>query len=250
MRHQRWDLVTEAVAPIAPQSPLAAEAEWQTALGLAGALRFAEAQQAIRRAASLAAPPGQPAESTLVTLRRLQEANAEADRKPKDVAVQLAYGRALGDFGIMEPAYQQFHRARGLAPASAEPDYWIAYYLLRTGRARPAISTLERALKTDSTHHASRLMLAETLIEQDRWRDAIPHLERALGQDPRDARSAFNLACLLARDGRADDAVRALERAVGAGYDDWAHLASDPDLAPLASHPGYQALLRRRPPGR
>jgi hypothetical protein len=54
---------------------------------------------------------------------------------------------------------------------------------------------------------------------------------------------AYNLACSLARAGRADEAIDSLSRAILLGYDDLAHMESDPDLESLHEHPDFQALL-------
>ena len=249
VRHQRFEMVGAALAAIPRTSPFAAEAAWLEVIALAGELRFTAASAAARRAAALAVPRGSFAEAP-ATFDRLHAAQSVAESQPDDFAAQMAFGRQLGEFGLTEEAYRHLHRARLADSTSAEPDFWIATFLLRQGRLKPAAQTFERGLVTDPGHRASRVALAEVLIRLDRWREAIPQLERAVAEDPGDARSGYNLACLLARDGRSEEALRALRRALDAGYDDWDRLAEDADLAPLRDRPEFRALLARRPEGR
>ena len=249
VRYQRFDIVDATLAPIPRTSPFAAEAAWLEVAALAGGLRFSEAAAASRRAVELIVPQEAYGRAA-ATFDRLREAQRVADVRPNDAAAQLAYGRQLGEYGLHQEAYRHLHRARFADTTSAEPDYWIATFLMNQGNFRPAAQTLERALKTDPNHHPSRVALAEALIHLDRWKEAIPHLERAVAEDPKDARSAYNLACVLARDGKPDQALRMLQRAVDAGYANASHMAVDPDLATLRDRAEFQALLARMPGGR
>lgn len=60
---------------------------------------------------------------------------------------------------------------------------------------------------------------------------------------PDDFLARYNLACSLALAGRADEAIDSLSRAILLGYDDLAHMESDPDLESLHDNPDFQALL-------
>ena len=242
-------MVPGALAAIPRTSPPAAEAAWLEVAALAGELRFSEAAAAARRAAALAVPRASYVAAP-VTLERLRAAHATAEAQPDDLAAQLAFGRQLGEFGLMDEAYRRLHRARAADSTSAEPDYWIATFLMRQGRLKPAAQTLERALATDPSYRPARVALAEVLVRLDRAPEAIPHLERAVAEDPADGRSAYNLGCLLAREGRSADALRALRAALDAGYAGWDRVATDPDLDPLRELPEFQALLARRPAAR
>ena len=69
-------------------------------------------------------------------------------------------------------------------------------------------------------------------------------LDRRLVQVlPDDFLARYNLACSLARAGRPDEAIDSLTRAILLGYDDLAHLETDPDLESLHGHPDFQELL-------
>ena len=85
--------------------------------------------------------------------------------------------------------------------------------------------------------------LADVLLQMGRTRDVIPLDQRLIELRPTDPDARYNLACSLARTGRNDEAVDALSRAILLGYDDLAHMESDPDLEGLRDHPDYRALL-------
>jgi tetratricopeptide (TPR) repeat protein len=244
LRYERYDVVGPALDVIAPDSPLAALAAWRKALALAGRREFPAAVGEVRRASTLAVlnPSGFELEGKLIALESLNDAVKRDDR---DTAARLAYGKALGDLGLYDAAYEQLHAARALLPHSAEPDYQLALLLLAQGRPQHAAPTLRRALEHDSTHVPSRLALADALLQLGQRKEARTQLERALRDGPGDARAEFNLACLRAGDGEKDGAFAALERAVDLGYDDLERLEGDPDLDPLRGDPRYSAAVRR-----
>jgi tetratricopeptide (TPR) repeat protein len=248
MRFERYEMVRGAVAAIPRESPLAADAAWRIALAAAAKLDFAAAHQAFTEAATLSVPAAWS--GVAASMPRLAAAAATVDREPRNVDAKIAYGQALAEFGAMDQAYGQLNQSRFLDTTRVEADYWIAFYLMRDGRALHATRALERALARDPGHRPSRILMAEALASGDDWRKAIPHFERALEQDPSDARSQYNLACLKARAGEVEAAIAALERALAAGYDDWAQIETDPDLEPVRTHPGFARLRERRPGSR
>jgi len=243
IRFQRQELIGAVLAVIPPGSPLAALAAWRSVYALAGQLDFPAAVGEVRRAAALAVidSSGLGLEPRLIALESLRDGVKRDDR---NVAARLSYGRALGEMGLYNAAYEQFHAARSLAPHTAEPDYRLALLLLEQNRPQHAVPTLRRALEHDSTHVPSRLALADALMDLGQRKDARVELERALRQAPGDAREQFNLACLRATDGEAAAALDALERAVSLGYADLARIEGDPDLASLRGEPRYLALAQ------
>jgi len=80
----------------------------------------------------------------------------------------------------------------------------------------------------------SRKGLADRAVELD---------SRLAARLPHDFLARYNLACSLARAGQSDEAIDSLSRAILLGYDDLAHMESDPDLESLKDHPDFQALL-------
>lgn len=72
---------------------------------------------------------------------------------------------------------------------------------------------------------------------------AVAAAERALAADPDYCPARYNLACALARLGRAEEALAALAAAVALDADLREIAQDDPDLAALADHPGFRALV-------
>ena len=86
-------------------------------------------------------------------------------------------------------------------------------------------------------------VLAELVSKKGLFRRAVELDRRLVTLLPDDFLARYNLACSLARAGRRDEAIDSLSRAILLGYDDIAHMESDPDLESLRDHPDFQALL-------
>jgi tetratricopeptide (TPR) repeat protein len=86
-------------------------------------------------------------------------------------------------------------------------------------------------------------VLAELVSRKGLFNRAVELDRRLVELLPDDFLARYNLACSLARAGRADEAIDALSRAILLGYDDLAHMESDPDLESLRAHPDFLALL-------
>ena len=84
------------------------------------------------------------------------------------------------------------------------------------------------------------------LLQRERLDEAIEVLERAVSLDQTDAISAYNLACSYALAGEKSRSLRWLERALERGFDDYKHVAVDPDLVSLHDAPEFGRLLRSR----
>lgn len=97
----------------------------------------------------------------------------------------------------------------------------------------------------ETLHTQTSFYLARELLGQKRYRQAEAVLTVAVEiHDDRPA-SWYNLACASARAGHEKRAMEALERAVAAGFNDAAHLGSDPDLASLRGREDFRRLLAR-----
>ena len=86
-------------------------------------------------------------------------------------------------------------------------------------------------------------VLAELVSQKGLVTRAVELDSRLVAVLPNDFLARYNLACSLARAGRSDEAIDSLTRAILLGYDDIAHLESDPDLDSLRDHPDFQELL-------
>ncbi len=97
------------------------------------------------------------------------------------------------------------------------------------------------ARKTDSIEVLR--ILAELVSRKGNMGRAVELDGRIVKLLPDDFLARYNLACSLARAGRADEAIDSLSRAILLGYDDIAHMETDPDLESLHGNPDFQALL-------
>ncbi len=84
---------------------------------------------------------------------------------------------------------------------------------------------------------------ADALLREQQYEEAARHYLYTLQFDPGDARLIYNLACCYARLGKAALAMRYLRRALDGGFNAYDVLVSDPDLAPLRGHPGFDTLM-------
>jgi predicted Zn-dependent protease len=86
-------------------------------------------------------------------------------------------------------------------------------------------------------------VLAELVSRKGLVTRAVELDRRLVDLLPDDFLARYNLACSLARAGRPDEAIDSLSRAILLGYDDLAHMESDPDLESLRDHPDFRALV-------
>lgn len=145
--------------------------------------------------------------------------------------------------------------ARPLARAAARRNRLSA----AAGAGGPATPPLPDA---DTAKEAIDAGLA--LFQQGRYADALALFERAptlpgtgtkrfrdkpaAASDGERQAALFNAACAHARLGSADQGLAALAACLGAGYEDWATVEADADLAPLRADPRFQQLSARYKP--
>jgi hypothetical protein len=58
----------------------------------------------------------------------------------------------------------------------------------------------------------------------------------------------YNIACAYSQTGKIDDAIQALHIAFDAGFDNYATVRSDPDLAPLQNCPNFISMMDKLDP--
>jgi len=122
-------------------------------------------------------------------------------------------------------------------PAPMEP--WFG----SLGQLEFDIDFFERLLARKQDSIEVLRVLAELVSKQGLLERAVELDLKLVGLLPDDFLARYNLACSLARAGRPDEAIDSLSRAILLGYDDLAHMESDPDLESLRDHPDYRALL-------
>ncbi len=84
---------------------------------------------------------------------------------------------------------------------------------------------------------------AEESFNQRDFTKAAAIIESYLTHAPNDASMLYNLACARCRLNQMDAAADALHRAFRAGFDDFAHMRRDPDLAAMRDHPVYKKII-------
>ena len=105
------------------------------------------------------------------------------------------------------------------------------------------IDFFERLLARKADSVEVLRILAELVSKRGLVNRAVALDRRLVELLPDDFLARYNLACSLARAGQSDEAIDSLSRAILLGYDDLAHMESDPDLESLKDHPDFQALL-------
>ena len=100
------------------------------------------------------------------------------------------------------------------------------------------IDFFERLLSRRADSVEVLRILAELVSRKGLVQRAVDLDRRLVELLPDDFLARYNLACSLARAGCPDEAIDALSRAILLGYDDIAHMESDPDLESLRTpHP-------------
>jgi len=107
------------------------------------------------------------------------------------------------------------------------------------GRERAAV-TMDQAQRMRLHQQALQLLRAKAYDE------AIKVLAKILKVYPHDSTALYNTACAYALKGERDKAVEFLKRSVEEGFNDFDHIARDPDLDPIRDHPGYKDLMAKK----
>lgn len=112
--------------------------------------------------------------------------------------------------------------------------------------ARPAGPTSRPVF--DLAQQRLRLLTSRGIrqLEAHDFKEARRTLTRALLIDPAEPTDLYNLACLDALTRHPDAAVAELKQAAENGFDDFAHIAVDPDLVALHDLPEYRSVLANK----
>jgi len=127
----------------------------------------------------------------------------------------------------------------GAGEAPGGPPGWFG----KLGQLDFDIDFFERLLVRNPASIEVIRVLAELASRKGLVTRALELDRRLVELLPGDFLARYNLGCSLARAGRPTEAIDALSRAILLGYDDLAHMESDPDLASLREHPEFRELL-------
>lgn len=87
---------------------------------------------------------------------------------------------------------------------------------------------------------------AELLARSGNYEKSLQLYRRLIRLRPDNSVVHYNYACSLSMVAMIDESMDALLEAVRLGYDDFAHLETDPDLDAVRTHPAYEKLLREQ----
>lgn len=195
---ERYDAANEAYARVPKESPLALNAEIQTAINLD---RMDRTDAAIAR---------------LQTLAR---------RKEGGLRVYVSLGDLLRSHERFEDAVKAYDRAIAFVPAP-QPQHWSLFYargvsLERAGRWTEAERDLKHALALDPDQPLALNYLGYSWIEKgENFNDALNMIRRAVDIMPNDGYVVDSLGWAHYKLGQYDSALTYLERAVNLRPDD------------------------------
>jgi serine/threonine protein kinase/tetratricopeptide (TPR) repeat protein len=188
--------------------------------------------------------------------KRLDEADDELrqamELDPTLFEAPYYYARMLQMQGRMAEAAEYFDRAAELR----EDDFQaagLAQSLYREmGRtddmkraANLCVDAARRAISVNPGDSRALQYGALALWNLGEAAESKAWIDRAAEVDPNEISSLYNVACLAALTGSPERALDLLERAVDLGWSRPEWLRSDPDLASVRAHPGYESLLAR-----
>ncbi len=107
------------------------------------------------------------------------------------------------------------------------------------------IQFFERLVERHPAFVEPLIQLGELYTRTGRYTDGLQIDRRLTKLRPRDPITWYNLACSYSLVGQFAYALRALKKAIQLGYEDWAFLQRDPDLAPLRRAPAFQHFLAK-----
>jgi len=159
-------------------------------------------------------------------------------------------GKSLLDKGEPLLALQYFQHALRLSPASSESHYNVGYALIKSEKPLPAARYFKKALELDPDHKKARESLSailETLFHQyaqrGDYRPAVSILKKLLALEPENLSTYYNLACMYSLLNMPEQSIKWLRAAIHKGYDNWALIKTDDDLANVRNTPEFKDMF-------
>jgi serine/threonine protein kinase/Flp pilus assembly protein TadD len=222
---------------------------------------LARAESASRRAVELA-PNLAEAHAARGLALSLSSGFDEAEKEfqtamqldPKSFEAAYFYARACMAQGKAEEATKWYERAVAVRPDDFATLTLLADTYKGIGRDEESIRAARRGydaarkhLELNPDNPRALYMGAADLTylgESEKSRDWN---RRALAMEPDDPSVLYNIACNFAQEGQTEEAIAALGKAIDNGFGHWKWIEHDGSLSSIRSHPGYEALLARRP---
>lgn len=83
-------------------------------------------------------------------------------------------------------------------------------------------------------------------LRAKKYEEAISVYQQILQENPNDEIALYNTACAYSLWKKKEEAVEYLKKAVEAGFTDFEHIESDPDLKNIRRHSEYRKLIRQK----
>jgi adenylate cyclase len=157
--------------------------------------------------------------------------------------------RSMGDF---ERAAELFRRAADARPEDYQARAMQAAMYNSIGddkRARAtaaeAVELARRAFELNPSDSRAMILGASCQYTLGNREKALEWAALAQQTDPESSGVAYNAACIFAMEGEIDKALDLIERAVDLGARNKKYFETDVELANIAEHPRFKALLKR-----
>ncbi len=136
-------------------------------------------------------------------------------------------------------------QAREQQPTNPALFYQLGQTYQTAGMINIAIEQYQKALRLKPDWTTCLNTLGNLYAALQRNRQAIETFTMLSNLLPHHAGVFYNLACLYAREGKKEAAVAHLKLAIQNGYNNWAQLKKDPDLANISKTEYYGFLMSR-----
>ena len=92
----------------------------------------------------------------------------------------------------------------------------------------------------------NRLLISD--LEAGNYAQALEHAEEVIASPESRAIGYYNKACIMALMGKPEEALAALDASLLRGYNNFGHIAADPDLDPIRALPEFAEIIARYQP--
>ena len=127
------------------------------------------------------------------------------------------------------------------------PRLFVAFLALLALSAQALPPPTQQTPEDQRRHQVLQLTRrAVELFKHKKYDLVEATLTEALALDPNNANNIYNMACVKALKGDPATAIAYLERAAHAGFTDFLHIQSDPDLEALRHLDRYKQLIAKK----
>lgn len=167
---------------------------------------------------------------------------------PSDPSAYNNLGSAYLEKQDYTRSIQGFKKAIELAPDN--DAYWFrsgeAYR--EGGESKLAIDSYKKAQELNPKDDLIYDRLAYMFLQNSDDKEALKAMLKALELDPNNPYYSYNLACYYSRTGDKQKGIQFIEMALSKGWNDKAHMMSDPELEDIRNLDSFKNLLEKHFP--